>query len=188
MQPMVDILRGVLDPRGRADRFGYFVTMTVAAVFGQGLMLSTGPLDLVTLNVVQSSIYAFVLWIYAVPNMRRLHDLGYSGWLFWAALPSTFIWSVVAFFCVAGVINVFGGDVFSALQTGRPLYWVLFAVIMSPLFAASMWLCCKKSVATSNMYGARPVQFGMSWPEREEPIMAPVQTAVAKAGVTGSQG
>lgn len=177
MQPVLEILRGVADPRGRADRFGYFITMAVSAVFGQGLMIGAGPLDLSSLHPVQVSIYAVVMWLYAVPNIRRLHDLGYSGWWFWAALPVTFIWSMVAFFLVAAIISMVGGDVFSLLETGRPMYWVLFVVMMCPIFAGAVWLCGGQGTKDPNVYGPLPVRFGLSWPERENTLVPHLETA-----------
>lgn len=177
MQPALLILRGLADPRGRACRFGFLLTMVTAAVFGHGMMLFAGPLDLDNPSAVLIAAYALVVWVNAVPHKLRLHDLGLSGWWFWAAIPVTLIWSSLVFFAFFGVIEAFGGDVFVLLETGKPLYWVLFAVMLAPPMAGGLWLCLAKGEAEGNRYGMAPGRFGLSWPEAPERAMMPASVS-----------
>lgn len=157
--------RAVFDPRGRSDRVGFFATACIAALFANGMTSFAGPIDLTEPSVGVAFIYGVALWMFAVPHMRRLHDLGLSGWYFWVALPLTFMWSAVASFGMIALASSLGADAFTALDTGQPLYLALVCLIFAPPLAASLWLCGKRGLDRANRYGPAPGTYGLSEPE-----------------------
>ncbi len=170
MMPAVTILKAIVDPRGRADRRGFLITMTVGGMFAQATMLfapseGTGSI----------AFMAVALWLCAVPCQRRLHDLSLSGWLVFAVLPLLFIWSVVASLLVGAAAFAVGGATLAALETGGPLHLALVALIAAPLLTVGAWLSLARGTAGSNVYGPAPGAFGLSEGHDHRPAMAPVQ-------------
>lgn len=176
MMPAVTILKAVIDPRGRADRRGFLITMTVGGMFAQATMLfapsgGTGSL----------AFAAVALWLCAVPCQRRLHDLGMSGWLVFAVLPLLFIWSVVASLIVGAAAFAMGGATLAMLETGGPLHLALAAMIGLPLIVVGGWLSFARGSATANGYGPAPGAFGLS-EGHDHAAPVPVRIAARRDG------
>lgn len=166
----LELLRGLFDPRGRADRFGYLLTMTTGALAGHALALFAGPLEPDASGPMVWAVYLVVLWLCAVPNIRRLHDIGHSGWWFWAAIPATLIWSVVVSVATVAIISFFGGEVLGMLQSGQPAYVAMMVVVAAPVLAAGFWLCGARGMASETIYGPMPVRYGLSSPIRSATV------------------
>lgn len=168
--PPVDILQGLFDPRGRTDRFGYLLTMTMSAIAGQGIAQLAGPLQPETAGPLVWLAYGLALWLFAVPNIRRLHDVGHSGWWFWAAIPATLIWSVLVSVATVATISTFGGEVLDLLQNGQPVYYAMMALVSAPVLVGGFWLCGARGMETGTIYGPVPVRYGLSSPARSAPV------------------
>lgn len=162
----VEILRGLFDPRGRTDRFGYLLTVIIGALAGHGFALFAGPLEPTTASPPVWLGYGIAFWLFCVPNVRRLHDIGHSGWWFWAAIPATLIWSVIVSVATVAAISAFGGEVLDLLQSGQPVYYVMMALVAAPVLAAGFWLCGARGMPVETIYGPVPMRFGLSSPKR----------------------
>lgn len=163
MTPALAILRALVDPRGRANRTGFMLTLTTAGVFGQGLLLYAGDLALSAwaLTAVQGG----VLWLHAVPCMRRLHDVDRSGWHVWLALPLLFMWAAVISIGAATLAVAFGANGLAMLDAGRPLYYALAAFILLPVAALVAWLALIPGRPGDSAFGLPPaLPFGLSFP------------------------
>ncbi len=157
MQPALVLLSAIVDPRGRADRFGFFLTFAIAALVAQGLLLIAADL-----GREGAVLQVLAVWMLAVPCQRRLHDLNLSGWLVWAVLPLLFMWSVVASLIIGAVALTAGGETLAMLGDGQPLHLALVAAVALPVVIVGLWLSVKPGDARDNPYGPVPGRFGLS--------------------------
>jgi uncharacterized membrane protein YhaH (DUF805 family) len=156
------ITRHLLDPRGRADRRALFAT-TVGLLVVQFVLASvymalggdvTGNL-FVGLNLA-------LLWVGGVVLVKRLHDIGWSGW--WI-LPAVVFWIVGLTLLVLALAFAVGLDRFQTALTTYPLlHALLTAVGALPPFGGLLWLQACPGAPTANRFGTPPAAYGFSVP------------------------
>jgi uncharacterized membrane protein YhaH (DUF805 family) len=133
----------LFDPRGRASRQDLLVAATIMLALDMGLgSLSDGWM----LYVLKAVAY----WIGGVGIVKRLHDIGHSGWWFLTGAAALCMWSALV-----GVAVVFGIG-FETLQPGRPGYIVLLAALMVPAMGATLWLHLAEGEEGMNRFGPAP--------------------------------
>jgi uncharacterized membrane protein YhaH (DUF805 family) len=152
--------RHLLDPRGRADRSAMFATTVgllavqfalagVFALFGGDL---TGHVFL-GLNLA-------LFWVGGSVLIKRLHDIGWSGW--WI-LPAIAFWVIGLMLLVLTLSFAVGHERFqAALATYPVLHAALVGVGMLPPFGGLLWLQACPGSPTANRFGAPPDTFGFS--------------------------
>ena len=154
--------RQLIDPRGRCNRQG-FLALAIALLALQtlgGLILGLagerldGSLAL-TLN-------APLFWIGAMATLKRLHDMGRSGW--WV-LASATTWCIYAIGLSFTFAVTFGPQ---SIAQGTFGFWILFAMIVLPAFGALLFLHAAPGEDRTNRYGDAPGDLGFtSAPKRE---------------------
>lgn len=165
---VLPLLRQLADPRGRCNTNTF---LRIALTF---LALQSGVAALMwQLNVEVSGICTLlmnapILWIGTTCSIKRLHDVGRSGWY----LPGAFaVWFVTAFL-VAMIAAIVLGE--AALDEGQPVFYAMFAAVTLPAFGALIWLHTAKSTPHANVYGpiasgnglSMPMQFRRAGPAR----------------------
>jgi uncharacterized membrane protein YhaH (DUF805 family) len=149
----------LFDPRGRADRSH----MLVAA--GALLMLET----LVFLvqdrlgGAASPSVMAvkvLMALIGLVAIIRRLHDLGLSGWWALGGLAGLCMWTAVI--ALAGML-LMGRDV---LAPGSLSAIVIAGCVMLPALGATLWLHLAEGDAFRNQFGY-PCRTALAWLGRQ---------------------
>jgi uncharacterized membrane protein YhaH (DUF805 family) len=134
----------LLDPRGRISRQDLLVAATFMLTIDLGLGSLTGGYALYALKTV-------AYWIGGVGIIKRLHDVGRTGWwLLWGA-SGMCIWAAILGFGLA----LIGG--FEALLPGSPGYIVLLAALMIPAIGMTLWLHLTPGELEMNCYGASPM-------------------------------
>ena len=144
------------DPRGRCNRkaFLHIALAFLALQFGVAALLWLADIE-----VDRTATYlmnAPLFWIGTTVCIKRLHDVGRSGW--W--LPGAFaVWFVFA--CVIGVLcgMMLPAD---SLEAGQLGFLFMFGVVTLPLFGALIWLHTAPSIGHSYRFGPEPSGFGLS--------------------------
>lgn len=148
----------LIDPRGRCNRRG----LLLAAALLLGLQVSTGAALLavglgltgriaLTLNLV-------FCWVGFAVVSKRLHDLGRSTW--WVP-TAVLIWLAGAISVIVAIVLI--GDP-EYLTPGTPGYWLVFGLMMVPLFITAVWLHVAEGDAVENRFGPAPTALGFSMP------------------------
>jgi uncharacterized membrane protein YhaH (DUF805 family) len=154
------IARHLLDPRGRADRGALFAT-TIGLLLTQFVLATC--FVMFGWNVKGSlfmSLNLALLWIGGVVLIKRLHDIGWSGW--WV-LPAVTFWVVGLMLLVVTLSFMVGHDRFQTLMASYPLlHAALVGVGMLPPFGGLLWLQACPGAPSFNRFGAQPTSFGFS--------------------------
>jgi uncharacterized membrane protein YhaH (DUF805 family) len=152
--------RHLIDPRGRCDRRAMLlvtvsllaVQALLAAVFG----LAGGDLA----GRVFFALNLPLMWIGTVALLKRLHDVGYSGW--WIG-PAVLFWLVGAMLITLTLSLTVGPAKFSALlQAYPPLHGLLVVVIGLPPFGGLLWLQASAGQPGANRFGPQPSVHGFA--------------------------
>jgi uncharacterized membrane protein YhaH (DUF805 family) len=131
------------DPRGRMSRQDLLVAATFMTVLDFGLgSLAEGP-ALYAIKVV-------AYWIVAVGVVKRLHDIGHSGWWLAGGLSIICMWSAVIGLSVGLIVGV------EALQPGSPIYVGMLAVLLLPALGMTLWLHLAPGEPGMNRHGPEP--------------------------------
>ena len=143
-----------VDFSGRERRKEYWLFVLFDIIFA----LTASVADrILGLGFIVSSLYSLVLFL---PRnalwVRRLHDVGYSGWfLFWNWLLA----SVMGFVWLLS-LGVYVTKTFDGLQSINPRGLYQFAVIITIVYGIfAVWffvLMCKDSMPGMNQYGPNP--------------------------------
>ncbi len=154
------ILREIADPRGRCNRKA-FLTIALAFLVIQAIVAGLfWQFGIETSNTMNLALNAPILWIGSTVCLKRLHDVGLSGW--W--LPGSFlIWFTTVILSLA-LISLMLDE--TALDPGQPAFYVAFAAITLPVFGALLWVHTAPSVAGANKYGPIAGPNGLSMPDR----------------------
>jgi len=149
-----------IDPRGRCNRKGLakiaLVVLAVQAVLAIGVWqvgidLRSSGLMLLNLGFV---------WLATTAVIKRLHDLGLSGWWIIGALFGFLVWSM-GLSLVA--MTAWGAE---ALLPGSAHFTVCVALNIALVIAVTLWLHLAKGDAGDNAYGPVPGTEGFSGPDR----------------------
>lgn len=131
-------MRFLFSPYGRTDRKGiwFFVALYLALTFGSAeadKFLGTYSVEMAT-GAIETLMGLFLLWPSIAVPVRRLHDLGYSGWwVLWVSIIAVVMMVVVI---VAGAFA--GADLgfIATMDQAAPtaikysdLSWVFWAAI-----------------------------------------------------------
>jgi uncharacterized membrane protein YhaH (DUF805 family) len=155
----IPLLKGLTDPRGRTNRYGFFVCLTFASVFTHGLLKLLGsPAPQTPLG---SLMLIGLVWIHGVPCVRRLHDLGKSGWWF---LPVSALLLAIGAALIFGLTPLMmrgGIDIVTAPTPSLGAY-SLMGIGALPLVIGAFWLSAQKGQDKENHYGSCPTHYGVS--------------------------
>jgi uncharacterized membrane protein YhaH (DUF805 family) len=144
----------MIDPRGRCNRQAMTV-LTVAFVIIQ-------LASMVLANAIGGDIGVALFWTINAPILvvglvavvKRLHDIGLSGW--WAPAAAT-LWIVAAFIAALVMVLIAGPDrMTKAVEEGGALYWLVFSFVFVPAFGGFIWLHSTPGTAGSNDFGPLP--------------------------------
>ena len=137
--------------KGRARRKEYWSFVLFNMIFGMMFGFALGSLDVIIGNEIISNIgqgiwtLIFLLPSYAV-SVRRLHDIGYSGW--WCFMPlCTFLLCIL----VLGCMYTIGLDTGLLITIG-----VSFTILMIVLAIFLFVLTLRMSDLKENKYGPVP--------------------------------
>jgi uncharacterized membrane protein YhaH (DUF805 family) len=152
--------RHLIDPRGRCDRRAMFyssvgllaVTVLLGAVFGLVGANLNGALFL-GLNLV-------LTWVFIAISIKRLHDLGRSGW--WIVGAFAF-WMIASVVVVMALSLAVGPSRFSAALASSPmLYGALVVALSAAPFGGLLWVQAAAGDAKTNRFGRVPGAFGFA--------------------------
>jgi uncharacterized membrane protein YhaH (DUF805 family) len=131
------------DPRGRASRQDMLAAAAVMTALDFGLgSLAEGP----ALYAVKAAAY----WIVAVGVIKRLHDIGHSGWWLAGGLSAMCMWSAVVGLTVGLAAGI------EALQPGSLIYVGMLAVLLLPALGMTLWLHLAPGQPGVNRHGPEP--------------------------------
>ena len=161
--------RQLIDPRGRCNRQGFLalalVLLALQTVAGIILAVNGKPID----GPLAMTLNAPLMWVGAMAVLKRLHDMGRSGWWVLASFVGWIVGAVV----VATVATMVLGQ--QNMQMGSVGFWIVFAMITLPAFGGLLYLHAAPGDATANQYGDVPGALGFSpAPQREELVAATV--------------
>lgn len=136
----------LFDPRGRMSRTDLLVSaVTVLAIEGALALLQPGE-TMAAWPVIAAK--ACSLWIGVAALIKRLHDIGRSGWWALAAAGALCIWTAVLAF---GLVLVFGADTFVPGSFGQTL---MLALLLLPAIGFTLWLHLAPGDPATNRFGA----------------------------------
>lgn len=163
--------RQLVDPRGRCNRQGLLaltlVALTVQAVGGTLLALAGKPLD----GALAMSLNAPIFWIGAMAVLKRLHDMGRTGWWVLAMSAAWIVWAFVATFLAVAIVGQ------GAIAEGSVGFWIIFAAIVLPAFGGLLYLHAAPGEAATNRYGEVPGPLGFSPAPKRETLVPATVTA-----------
>ncbi|MBU1210985.1 MAG: DUF805 domain-containing protein [Alphaproteobacteria bacterium] len=146
----------IADPRGRCNRkalLGIALALLGLQAVAVAVHWFTGN---AALHFVASTVEISCLWIATSAAIKRLHDLGHSGWWVPGATLLLFAWMLAASF----VSYLTLGE--SVAVVGSPAFMVYAAAVMVWPLAATIWLHFATGVEGSNKYGPEPEDSGLS--------------------------
>ncbi len=158
MQAFLSHLYLVADPRGRVNRkalLGVAIALLIVQALAiVGHWLAASPI----LHFVITVFELGSLWIATSAAIKRLHDLGYSGWWVPGSILALFVWTLLA--CFATILTM--GE--AVADVGSPQFMVYAAAVMFWPLAATFWLHFAPGEVGSNKYGPEPDESGISMP------------------------
>lgn len=157
---VMDIGRQLLDPRGRCNRQGFLalaiVLLALQTLGGLVLVLTGAPLD----GGLAMALNMPLFWVGSMALLKRLHDIGKSGW--WVPAAITF-WVVGCFVVVLAATAIVGAERMGiALAEKSLVFWLVFAATTIPAFGGLLWLHAAPGEATANIYGDLPGRLGFA--------------------------
>jgi uncharacterized membrane protein YhaH (DUF805 family) len=149
----------LFDPRGRVTRQDLLVAaiIMVLADLAAGSLAGDGHIGLVCKSV--------VLWMGCAAVIKRLHDVGRSGWWVLGGMAAICIWTAVI---GLGAMFTLRLDTLDAGSTG---YIILFSVLMLPALGITLWLHLAEGDAFMNRFG--PVPAGLAAAPEGSSVSAP---------------
>ncbi len=137
------LLALLFDPRGRISRQDMLVAATLMLVLDLGLsLMTTGYAAYIAKTI--------AYWIGGAAIIKRLHDVGLSGWWFAGGLAGFCMWSALLGVAIALTIG------FESLQPGGIGYIALLAALVVPALGLTLWLHLAAGEAGMNRFGAPP--------------------------------
>lgn len=163
--------RQLIDPRGRCNRQGLLVltvvALTIQTVAGVGLAMNGQPLH----GKLALALNAPIFWIGAMAVLKRLHDMGRTGWWVPAMTAAWIAWAFVATFIA---VALFGPQ---SVSEGSVGFWIVFAMIVLPAFGGLLYLHAAAGEPTANKYGEVPGPTGFSPAPKRDALVPATVTA-----------
>jgi uncharacterized membrane protein YhaH (DUF805 family) len=161
----------LVDPRGRLGRFGLLISAT--AMLGiEAFLLLLVPDQTEGLPVYLWPLKSAEFWIGTVAMIKRLHDIGKSGWWIAIGMGGFCMWSAIVAILI---VFVLGGQAFQAGSAG---YVMLLGILMLPALGVAFWLHLVPGDPLPNRFGV-PV---LGAPADEDPSRAdPAKSDPAKS-------
>jgi uncharacterized membrane protein YhaH (DUF805 family) len=155
-----DLGRQLFDPRGRCDRRG-FLYLAIALLVVQSLVaLLVSGLGEPVNGGLFLSLNAPLFWIGCMAILKRLHDIGKSGW--W--VPAAFTgWFAGAMIVSLVTLVIIGGHAFGEAMAARGwIFWLLVATMWLPAFGGLLWIHASSGETTDNRFGPVPGRLGFA--------------------------
>jgi uncharacterized membrane protein YhaH (DUF805 family) len=137
----------LVDPRGRIGRSGLLISASLMLAV-EFLLLTLTPDPASGLPTYLWPLKALELWVGMAALIKRLHDVGRSGWWVLGGMAGICVWSAVV-----AIVFVFalGGQAF---QPGSAGYAMLLGILMLPALGMAFWLHLAPGDPVTNHYGA----------------------------------
>lgn len=150
----------LFDPRGRCNRKGLLmvacVLLATQVLMGLALWQTGVGFDGAAALVLKLGFF----WLALAAAAKRLHDCGLSArWILW----STLILITWCFVLATTLAIAYGPE---ALIPGSTPFNLALAGMITPIFAATLWLHFAPGEAQANKYGPVPAGLGASSPLR----------------------
>ncbi len=156
--PSLNLILAIADPRGRVNRKALLgIALSLIAIQTVAFavqFLTTSAVIQFTAAVVKLA----CLWLATSAAIKRLHDLGLTGWWVPAGVLILFVWTLIAAF----VSFLVYGDAVGVPGTFE--FGVYAAAVMSWPLAVTVWLHYARGEAGANRYGPAPDENGLSHP------------------------
>lgn len=133
----------LLDPRGRMSRQDLLVAATLMLMLDLLLASLAGGFALYAVK-------ALAYWIGIVGVIKRLHDVGQSGWWVLGGAAAICIWSAVI---GIGMVALLG---LGSLHPGETGYIVTLGLLMLPPLGMTLWLHLAEGETGMNRFGPEP--------------------------------
>ncbi|MFM9975060.1 MAG: DUF805 domain-containing protein [Beijerinckiaceae bacterium] len=139
----------LFDPRGRADRSDLLIAAGILIVLEVlMLLLQNAPGGFGSAPVY--ALQGLMLFIGTVVTIRRLHDLGRSGWWILGGIAGFCIWTAII--AVSGLF-VSGREL---LSPGSNSIMVFGGLLMLPALGVTLWLHLADGEPFKNRFGYPP--------------------------------
>jgi uncharacterized membrane protein YhaH (DUF805 family) len=148
MNHLAYIMSMLFDPRGRMGRAHLLAAAAVMLAIEIGLVAVTQSDGALPLQFWPLKALAF--WIGGAAIIKRLHDVGLSGWWFLGGVAGFCMWAAVL-----GVGVVITGG-FESLMPGGLGYLMVLAALMVPALGVTLWLHFAEGEPGMNRFGAPP--------------------------------
>ncbi len=153
MKPAITLAALLLDPRGRIGRRDLLVSVT--AMLGiEALLLLPAP------EMIAVPGKALALWIGTAAIIKRLRDIGLSGWWAPAGFGGLCMWTALL---ALGSLVVAGSDV---LSPGTLANTALLGLVILPAVGMTLWLHLLPGDTAANRFGAP----APAWPPRNDAL------------------
>jgi uncharacterized membrane protein YhaH (DUF805 family) len=140
---MVTILTSLFVPTGRGSRGEMLFAATVMLAVEFLLLTFGAQIN----NSIAMILKAIAFWIGVVVMIRRLHDLGHSGW---------WVFAGAAFLCMWGTLILLSGLFFlgrEVLMPGSVFHMVIGGLALLPAIGVALWLHLASGEPHRNRYG-----------------------------------
>ncbi|MGD9783967.1 MAG: DUF805 domain-containing protein [Hyphomicrobiaceae bacterium] len=147
-------LLALLHYRGRCSRTGFIVlgALLLAVQFVAGaLMLAAGLKPDGPASVVLS---VPLFWLAFTALVRRLHDVGHTGWWVVGAIVASMVWTIVMGLCSGLVLDP------RTLTPEHIQFWSLVAIVLAPPMSMLLWIHAAPGMTTANRHGPPPEGYG----------------------------
>lgn len=151
----------LVDPRGRCNRKGLLIVACIllALELLAGLAMAAGLVPLG--SPAAWMLKAAFVWMAIAGAVRRLHDVGMSGWRILCAIVALSVWCFV--FTTAAAIALGPEN----LVPGTAGFLAVFGALMAPVLMLALWLHVAPGDPRPNRYGPVPDGLGFSRQPRD---------------------
>lgn len=161
----------IADPRGRCNRRA-LLGVAIALLTLQALCMAIHhTAQSAYLHLAATTVELACLWLATSAAIKRLHDLGLSGWWIPAALVALFVWTLIVAFAA---YLAFGNAV---ADPGTKEFMIYLCAMMVWPLAATVWMHFAQGQKGPNRYGPEPDESGLSAPAPQLPGTPVAQAA-----------
>ncbi|MBU2583593.1 MAG: DUF805 domain-containing protein [Alphaproteobacteria bacterium] len=148
----------IADPRGRCNRKA-LLTIAVALLATQSVTcLIHATIENMAAQIAATAVELACIWVATSAAIKRLHDMGQSGWWVPGFFLALLVWTLLVSF---GSFLAFGDAVTSI---GSTEFMIHTAIVTALPFAVTIWLHFASGDKGPNRYGPEPDETGISAP------------------------